>query len=465
MSGIRDAIASPDLQLPKLERIVTTPVFAKTGELLLCDGYHPSGVYLKKDASLRIPEIAENPGAEDVAEARYIITDELLGDFPFVTQADRTNSVAELLLPFARDLIEGATPGHLTESSTPGSGKGLKSSAVMIPGAGANVATITEGRDEDEWRKRITAALHDGRPVVRIDNVHRLDSAALNAAITEPLWTDRILGKTETSTYVIRTIWQITANNPVLSTEMARRLVRIRLEPATDRPWERTDFKHPSLESWAWRNRSILIWAALTLIQSWIAAGRPSGNSRAFGSFQEYSDVMGGILDHAEIPGFLDNRRELFEEADDEGETWRAFAAAWWDQHGSSPVKASQLFELATESGLNLGRGTEQSQKVKLGTLIKKQRGRIFGAYRLEKAGTTRRAALWRLQKGESCESGECLAPDDCGDHLFENSHTDMQGAEYREGGNTRRDSQHSHAGAPTGDEFTNDNPFERGKE
>src|SRR3712207_8294493 len=53
----------------------------------------------------------------------------------------------------------------------------------------------TEGRDEDEWRKRITAKLATGSPVLLIDNLRRpLDSAAVAAAITATRWEDRLLG-------------------------------------------------------------------------------------------------------------------------------------------------------------------------------------------------------------------------------------------------------------------------------
>jgi hypothetical protein len=55
--------------------------------------------------------------AEDVAEARALIVDELLGDFPFATEADRVNACGLLLLPFVREMVSNATPLHLVEAS------------------------------------------------------------------------------------------------------------------------------------------------------------------------------------------------------------------------------------------------------------------------------------------------------------------------------------------------------------
>ena len=51
---------------------------------------------------------------------------------------------------------------------------------LAIPALGRSPALMTEGRDEDEWRKRITAVLSRGPSFVVLDNIRNtLDSAAL----------------------------------------------------------------------------------------------------------------------------------------------------------------------------------------------------------------------------------------------------------------------------------------------
>ena len=120
--------------------------------------------------------------------------------------------------------------------------------------------------DDDEWRKRITAQLREGHAVILIDNVTRpLDSGVLAAALTATMWTDRLLGKNETVRVPVRCVWLVTANNPVVSTELARRFVRIRLDPKVDRPWQREGFRHADLRGWAVAHRGDLVAAALTL--------------------------------------------------------------------------------------------------------------------------------------------------------------------------------------------------------
>src|SRR5262245_6079496 len=99
----------------------------------------------------------------------------------------------------------------------------------------------------------------------------------------------------------------MTANNPTMSLELARRSIKIRLDPDMDRPWLNGGFRHPDLKAWADEHRAELIWAAHTLIQAWIKAGRPQYTGKLLGSYERWSAVMGGILEFHEIPGFFGN--------------------------------------------------------------------------------------------------------------------------------------------------------------
>src|SRR5215470_13321176 len=118
---------------------------------------------------------------------------------------------------------------------------------------GRNLDKMTEGRDEDEWRKRITAKIATGPSVILIDNLRRrLDSAAVSAAITATTWEDRRLGHTEMISFPVTCAWVATGNNPSVSSEIARRTVRIRLDAKVDRPWRRSrEYRHPELLDWA----------------------------------------------------------------------------------------------------------------------------------------------------------------------------------------------------------------------
>jgi len=398
---VRDVLVSP-LKFPILENIVRVPIFAKDGTLQVEPGYHEkTRSYYAPPAGLSIPEVPKNPTKADITEAKKWILDELLCDFPFSSDADRAHAVALLLLPFCRAMIDGLTPLHFIEASGQGSGKGLLAKVLLSISCDSNVGIIPPPRDDEEVRKSITARLIEGRAAVLIDNVTRLDSPVLSAALTADIWDDRLLGKNKTVRLPINWIWAATGNNAIVSTDIARRSIRIRLTPEEEKPWLRQDFKHEGLITWAKKMRSHLIWACLTLIQSWISAGRPQANITPLGSFEEWTKVMGGILEHAEIPGFLGNIIEFYDTADTESGMWREFVNTWWDTFKDEKVKISDIFSIAEKiDGFDLGKGaTERAQKTALGMKLKKMRDRIFDDKKICMAGTYNNATLWKLIK------------------------------------------------------------------
>ncbi|MBA3737331.1 MAG: hypothetical protein H0W97_02060 [Actinobacteria bacterium] len=391
----RNMLAQPDIRLPILERIVEAPVFGPDGEIETEPGYHPSSKTYYAGEGLALAPVPTTPSSTDVARAVAVFNN-LFNDFPFASEADRRNAESAMLLPFARGLVSDATPLHLFEAPTPGTGKGLLADVVAIPSTGRRAATLTEAGNEEEWRKRITAQLRNGRAITLIDNVRgRLESAALSAAITSPTWTDRLLGVSEIVAYPVRTTWIATGNNPALSREIARRTVRCRMDAGLDHPESRTGFLHP-LPDWAQANRAEIVWACLVLIQNWIAAGRPPWTGTPLGSLESWCRTMGGIFEAAGLEGFLDNLEEFRESSDEESAMWSAFLGRWWDSYGEREVIAPELFELARD-GLDLGSGNTKSQQTTLGNLLAQQRDRWYGDLRIERHGLVQGRRRWCL--------------------------------------------------------------------
>ncbi len=402
---VRDLLARPDPPLPILGRIVEAPVFAADGSLHAVPGYHPaSRTYYRPAPGFVVPPVPESPTSDDVTQARHLLAKDLLCDFPFVAAPERAHALALLLLPFMRELIKGgATPLHLIEKPSPGTGASLLADVLTYPAVGRRVATMTEGRDEEEWRKRLTATLQRGAQVILIDNLRRrLEASAVSAAITADTWEDRLLGQTEMIQIPVRCVWLATGNNPAVSDEIARRAIRIRLDAKVDRPWLRNTFRHPDLRAWANKHRGELVWAALTLGRAWLAAGRPEWPGQALGMFEQWSRVMGGILAVAGIDGFLGNLEAFYDVADAEGAAWRILIARWWETHRDREVGVSALWSLVAPVDVDpldlcLGDGTDRSQKTRLGKLLGQMRDRQFDGLRLVKTGTKDRAGMWRL--------------------------------------------------------------------
>ena len=119
----------------------------------------------------------------------------------------------------------------------------------------------------------------------------------------------------------------------------------------------------------------------LTILGTWIEAGRPEGSARK-GSFDRWAAVLSGVLDVAGVPGFLDNDAERAEAADPETLAWRGFFAAWWETHRTASLLAKELIELAAEHEI-IGDAFASGASRALGRRLQGVRDRVFGEYRL----------------------------------------------------------------------------------
>jgi hypothetical protein len=400
---IEEVLATHPIPLPRLRRIVEVPVFAPDGSLQEEPGYSPkTQTYHAPSPSFSLSAIPQYPSAVEVAAAIAVLTEEVLGDFPFITDADKAHALAFLLLPYVRDLIDGPTPLHSIEAPQPGTGKDCLANVVAIAATGRLPHSMPQAGDDNEWRKRLTAALRLSPSLTVISNLTQaLDSGALAGALTASIWTDRLLGSSQEVSLPVRTIWAVTANNPVMSTEMVRRSIRIRLDAKVERPWQREGFRHPNLEGWVKKHRAEVVPAALTLVRHWFAQGAPRASAR-MASYDEWAGIMGGILDSSGIPGFLTNLTEFYDAADLEGAGWRGFVELWWQDYDKQPVRTKDLWPIAQEAeGLDFGKGSDKARQTTFGINLRKQRDRIIAGCRIEqaaKSGGYQRYQLVRIE-------------------------------------------------------------------
>ncbi len=418
----RVMMSFPQSELPALEAVIRTPVFGRTGQLIREAGYHrEERVWLQPREELDLPPVPEIPAAEEIAAARTLLFDELLGDFPFVSRSDAAHAVAAMILPFVRRLFRGPTPIHLIEAPRPGSGKGLLANVVSVVAHGTTCETKTLPGDEEEVRKLLTTELIKGRPLILLDNADErkpIHSGALASVTTAEIWGNRQLGKLDSVCVPNLALWLMTANNPKLAGEMARRCIRVRIDPKIDRPWKRGGFRHQHLLDWARENRARLVLAVIILVKAWLAADRPEYHIR-LGSFERWSSVVGGIIQAAGIPGFLESLDELYDASDKEGQEWRAFADAWWRAFGAAPQKVADLNQFCEREGLMLdvrGDRSERSQQVRLGNALHSHRDQVYERYRIVKVEPPRQhrgTAMYALEVQEanaalSGTSGTC---------------------------------------------------------
>lgn len=392
-----DLLANVDNRLPEIEAVITTPIFID-GELISAPGYHPKHkIYYHPPEGFELLPVSQNPTQKEIQEARKLLVDEVLGDFPFCSdsspngQAELANAIAAILLPFVRRQIKGHTPLHLIEAPVQGSGKSLLASIIGIITTGKEPAMRSFPGQEEEVRKIITSELLRGGQIIIFDNITgKLKSDALASALTSDEWADRLLGLNQNVSLKNRVLWLATGNNCTLGQDFPRRTIRIRLNPQVEKPWLRTRFKHEDIVNWVKGYRPRIIHAILTLIQAWVAEGQILG-SKSLGGFEKWARVISGILEIAGISGFLENIDEVYKTFESQNENWSEFTEIWYDNFGTTPKRPNELNQLCQELNLMTAiRGDKvASQTTKLGMALSKNRGRIFGKYQIINTSVT----------------------------------------------------------------------------
>lgn len=388
---VRDMIALPHHDVPVLEGVVHLPLVQGDGTVSESQGYDPStrlyqAVSPTVQAAASGGSTSPSPSPGERAQALSLLREDLLGDFPFARESDRAHALAALLLPAVRHLMSGLTPLHLVEAPSEGTGKTLLADVVSIIATGSPVRRSALPHNEEEIRKKLTAALMDSPALVLLDNIkHPVDSESLASVLTSEVWSDRLLGQTRMVHLPNRVLWVATGNNPVLSRELARRSVRIRLDASVEQPWLREGFRHSDLLGWVKAERPRLVAALLTLVRTWIAEGSPRGEVR-LGSFESWSAVVGGILASAGVPGFLGDRHEQVEVSDPDEQEWADFVALWAEGFGQVQVTGGELLELASHAGmfmLDPQTATQPRERSRFSRALAARRDRLYGPWRV----------------------------------------------------------------------------------
>lgn len=399
--------------VPVMQRISSIPFYSPSGKMVSTRGYDgESKAWYEPADRLTIPVVSQVPSEEELETATSLLRDELLVDFPFASTADRAGAFALILEPFVREMIDGNTPLHLIEAPTQGTGKSLLAeicAGVFLP-PGKKVPTETLAREDIDVSKKITSILLEARPFIFYDNVsHFITSDSLAKALTSPTWSDRILGGNTAVDIPIRNTWLMTSNNASYDRDFPRRISLTRLDLSTtneandvvEKPETRTGFKHASIKEWAEENKGELIWAVLTIVNSWVARGRQPWSGRPLGSFENWSRVIGGILENIKIDGFLENRDRLVAGDDDDRDAEIDFVEMWWNHHGNEKIKPADLIVINELVGANvLGMKkdtTEKGASTNAGRWLKKARDRVIGDYVVRFAGSRQ----WMLVRRE----------------------------------------------------------------
>ncbi len=394
----------PSIKL--LAGVVQSPTLRRDGSILQSPGYDDATGLLYSPLAA-FPPVSDSPSRVDVQNATGRLLD-VISDFPFAHDSDRSAWLAMLLTMIGRPAIDGCCPLFAITANTRGTGKGLLVDAASIIAYGRKAAKESFCKDAEELRKRITSIAIEGRPFVLFDNVDiRLSGTALDSAITSGVWSDRVLGRNATTGEIpFRSVLSATGNNLYFDGDTARRTLIVRLDSELENPEDRKDFSHPELLPWVTSQRAELAAAALTILRGYFAAGCPSTAGSTWGSFEVWYRVIRGAVVWAGLADPMATR-ETARNQDSNAETLAALIKGLLKAGKGRGLTAGEICELITkDKGGNSALADvfgeicgDQINARTIGNNLKQFAGRVINGYRINFKVGRGRTRSWRAEK------------------------------------------------------------------
>ena len=409
-------------RLPRLEAVVTAPTLRADGSVLDQPGYdeHSGLVYIGEEISVPIA-----PSPEAALEALQRLW-EPVRLFPFTGPDDRAVALAAMLTATVRGSLPTA-PGFAFDAPSAGSGKTLLAKVIGILATGEDPAIASPASDEGEMRKRLFASLLVGAKVILWDNLHEpLGGAAIDAFLTAPSFTDRVLGVSQTATLPNRALFLATGNNLRTQGDTYRRVLLARIDAKSEQPFSREfDFDPAGI---AKRDRQRMVADALTIMRAHITAGSPRLGKGRTASFELWDDlVRQSVVWIAKIAAeaglevsFSDPIAVIARQIEEAPDSRKLLAllTGWYSKFGSTPVtvanviKAMALDDHPLRDALEdiAGQGSGINPRI-LGAWISRHRARPHKGLCIEK-GTMRDGHVqWIVTSVDAAPPPEALAP------------------------------------------------------
>lgn len=397
--------------------IIETPSMRPDGSIIAEPGHDAVTGYVYAPQR-EFPTLVENPTHYDAWRALAELLEPYV-DFPFKDEAARYVPIAALLTLVCRPAIRGAVPAFVMDATTRASGKGLLASVIttLAHGRPAAVMTWPDDRD-DEVEKILGGYAMRAASVILFDNVTgTFGGAALDKVLTAVDRVElRVLGQSSVPSVSWRAVVLATGNNMALGGDTTRRVLVSRLEPLTEHPEERTDFRIPGdLVAWCREQHPRMVAAALTLVRAYVLAGRPQHVGAAgWGSFDLWRELIAEAIIWAGGADVTATRPTFDPTADDpetaalrvvladlprllpHGGTAREIIDGLWPEFGMIDPTFAPLRD-AVETLAHSIKG-QRPDTGRLGKALRQARRRVVGDRRIDISATHAGVATWCVQ-------------------------------------------------------------------
>ncbi|MEZ5328713.1 MAG: hypothetical protein R3F19_27015 [Verrucomicrobiales bacterium] len=279
---------------------------------LLPEGFDEVTGYYSVDGQLFDHEL-------DPDEARSYLM-EVYRDFPWSDAAplernrDFAAQLAACLGVFCSSMIPASEDRLMTiySANQPGSGKTNLARLALAPVFG-EIAVVNAGSSKsDELNKVLDALMLERAQYLVLDDLPDLRNPKLNAMITSPMQSVRVMGTGTTETVRLEAHMLATGNLIRLSPDLERRTLAIDLFCAGDAMTRA--FERPITKTWIYdpANRAAMLAALWALVRFWRDRGCPIHAEAYRGGFEAYASLVGSILMEAQFANPFSPRTATF---------------------------------------------------------------------------------------------------------------------------------------------------------
>ena len=387
--------------LAALTAVTDVPLIRRNGRVLDVPGYDEvSGIYYFPSGCSA--HVSQSPSRDEAIGAVGLLRT-LICDFPFSSVIDEAVALSAFLSAVNRPSL-GPTPLHALSAPTPGSGKSLLARVITHVATGSEASFITQGGDDEELEKRISAQMMGGYQIINIDNCDRpLKGSALCNLLTADLVSLRILGHSEIREVRSSSFFLANGNNMRFGDDLGRRTVVSYIDPGMERPETRRFGRDVIAE--ARRNRHRYVEACLTIIRAYWAAGRPGG-AVPLGSFELWSRSVRDALiwvGAGDPCGNFDKLRDT----DPEAERFLELARQWDRHFQAVPKKIANVITYTNDTShnceelrlalMNVADAGRDINANRLGAYLARKADRPIGGFVFTSRRGRAGSKLWKL--------------------------------------------------------------------
>lgn len=337
------------LALPPIKVLARCPVLTeREGRLVQISGYdRQSGILTDGGA---VPEIS-------LLQARRLLCD-LLEEFRFATEGDRSRALAALITPalVLSGLLRGRAPLDLSEADQSQAGKGFRNK-LTVAIYREIIKTVTQRRGGvGSLEETFSAALISGAPFISLDNVRgKIDSPAIESFLTEDRFLARVPFIAPVEIDPRRTVVMVTSNKAELTPDLANRssCVRILKQPPG---YTFRSFPEGDLLDHVKANQPQFLGAIFSIITAWFEAGKPTTKEDRH-DFRRWARVLDWIVQELlEAAPIMDGHRQTQQRMANPALTWlrEVALAVVQSKRNDGWLRTHHLLEMLENVGLEI---------------------------------------------------------------------------------------------------------------